>query len=221
MIITLDGPSGSGKSTLSKQIAKEYGLIHIDSGAIYRTIAYYFNKNKLSKDQYINSLDDIDIFYKKNGVTLDGKLLKNEIRTSEITELASKISVIPEIRDKVNNIIRAIANKTSVVVDGRDIGSVVLPSADYKFYIDASIEKRARRRLNQMRRKNILNNKSFNEIYSEIEQRDKRDMSRKLDPLTIPDGAFIINTSDKKIKDSIKQINQIIRGNNENHIKHS
>lgn len=221
MIITLDGPSGSGKSTLSKQIAKEYGLIHIDSGAIYRTIAYYFNKNKLSKDQYINSLDDIDIFYKKNGVTLDGKLLKNEIRTSEITELASKISVIPEIRDKVNNIIRAIANKTSVVVDGRDIGSVVLPNADYKFYIDASIEKRARRRLNQMRRKNILNNKSFNEIYSEIEQRDKRDMSRKLDPLTIPEGAFIINTSDKKIKDSIKQINQIIRGNNENHIKHS
>ncbi|MCI5675706.1 MAG: (d)CMP kinase [Firmicutes bacterium] len=221
MIITLDGPSGSGKSTLSKQIAKEYGLIHIDSGAIYRTIAYYFNKNKLSKDQYINSLDDIDIFYKKNGVTLDGKLLKNEIRTSEITELASKISAIPEIRDKVNNIIRAIANKTSVVVDGRDIGSVVLPNADYKFYIDASIEKRARRRLNQMRRKNILNNKSFNEIYSEIEQRDKRDMSRKLDPLTIPDGAFIINTSDKKIKDSIKQINQIIRGNNENHIKHS
>ncbi|MDY3946792.1 MAG: (d)CMP kinase [Ezakiella sp.] len=221
MIITLDGPSGSGKSTLSKQIAKEYGLIHIDSGAIYRTIAYYFNKNKLSKDQYINSLDDIDIFYKKNGVTLDGKLLKNEIRTSEITELASKISAIPEIRDKVNNIIRAIANKTSVVVDGRDIGSVVLPNADYKFYIDASIEKRARRRLNQMRRKNILNNKSFNEIYSEIEQRDKRDMSRKLDPLTIPEGAFIINTSDKKIKDSIKQINQIIRGNNENHIKHS
>lgn len=121
MIITLDGPSGSGKSTLAKRLAKVMNFTHIDSGSIYRAIAYYFITNGVTSDNYEKSLEDINISYSKNGVMLDGKRLKSEIRTVDVTELSSKIATYPFVRNYVDNIIKEIACNTSVVVDRKSV----------------------------------------------------------------------------------------------------
>lgn len=212
MIITFDGPSGSGKSTLAKKVSKKLKIMHIDSGSIYRTIAYYLNKNNINPEIAKSKLDNISITYDKYGVLLNGEHLKDELRTPEVTNVSSIIATQKEVREKVNNIIRQTADKYSVIVDGRDIGSAVLPKANYKFYIDASASTRARRRYNQLKRKGLLNGKTYNEILQDIEERDKRDKEREIDPLTIPENAIIINTSNKKINDTIDEILSFIQG---------
>lgn len=212
MIITFDGPSGSGKSTLAKKVSKKLKIMHIDSGSIYRTIAYYLNKNNINPEIAKSKLDNISITYDKYGVSLNGEHLKDELRTPEVTNVSSIIATQREVREKVNNIIRQTADKYSVIVDGRDIGSAVLPKANYKFYIDASASTRARRRYNQLKRKGMLNGKTYNEILQDIEERDKRDKEREIDPLTIPENAIIINTSNKKINDTIDEILSFIQG---------
>ncbi|WP_296254656.1 (d)CMP kinase [uncultured Ezakiella sp.] len=212
MIITFDGPSGSGKSTLAKKVSKKLKIMHIDSGSIYRTIAYYLNKNNINPEIAKSKLDNISITYDKYGVSLNGEHLKDELRTPEVTNVSSIIATQREVREKVNNIIRHTADKYSVIVDGRDIGSAVLPKANYKFYIDASASTRARRRYNQLKRKGLLNGKTYNEILQDIEERDKRDKEREIDPLTIPENAIIINTSNKKINDTIDEILSFIQG---------
>lgn len=206
MIITFDGPSGSGKSTLAKRIAKNLNLIHIDSGSIYRAIAYYLLTNNIDQNNLEDILNDIKIDYKKSGVRLDKKKLTYQIRTSDVANMASIIATKPYVRNRVNKIIRDISLNNSIVVDGRDIGSVVLPNADFKFYIEASAETRAKRRFNQMKRKKILNNKTYDDILSEIKERDKRDSEREHDPLVVPQNAIIIDTSKKNIQTNLSEI---------------
>ena len=206
MIITFDGPSGSGKSTLAKKVSKKLKVMHIDSGSIYRTIAYYLIKNNIDLEDAKDKVKDICISYNKYGVSLDGKHLKDELRTADVTNMSSVIATKRYVREKVNSIIRQTAYEYSVIVDGRDIGTAVLPDADYKFYIDASASTRARRRYNQLKRKDMLNGKSYQEILIDIEARDKRDKERDIDPLAIPENAIIINTSNKKINDTIDEI---------------
>lgn len=206
MIITFDGPSGSGKSTLAKRIAKNLNLIHIDSGSIYRAIAYYLLTNNIDQNNLEDILNDIKIDYKKSGVRLDKKKLTYQIRTSDVANMASIIATKPYVRNSVNKIIRDISLNNSIVVDGRDIGSVVLPNADFKFYIEASAETRAKRRFNQMKRKKILNNKTYDDILSEIKERDKRDSEREHDPLVVPQNAIIIDTSKKNIQTNLSEI---------------
>lgn len=212
MIITFDGPSGSGKSTLAKKVSKKLKAMHIDSGSIYRTIAYYLIKNNIDLEDANDKVKDICISYNKYGVSLDGKHLKDELRTADVTNMSSVIATKRYVREKVNSIIRQTAYEYSVIVDGRDIGTAVLPNADYKFYIDASASTRARRRYNQLKRKDMLNGKSYQEILLDIEARDKRDKERDIDPLAIPENAIIINTSNKKINDTIDEILSHIQG---------
>lgn len=212
MIITFDGPSGSGKSTLAKKVSKKLKVMHIDSGSIYRTIAYYLIKNNIDLEDAKDKVKDICISYNKYGVSLDGKHLKDELRTADVTNMSSVIATKRYVREKVNSIIRQTAYEYSVIVDGRDIGTAVLPNADYKFYIDASASTRARRRYNQLKRKDMLNGKSYQEILLDIEARDKRDKERDIDPLAIPENAIIINTSYKKINDTIDEILSHIQG---------
>lgn len=212
MIITFDGPSGSGKSTLAKKVSKKLKVMHIDSGSIYRTIAYYLIKNNIGLEDAKDKVKDICISYNKYGVSLDGKHLKDELRTADVTNMSSVIATKRYVREKVNSIIRQTAYEYSVIVDGRDIGTAVLPNADYKFYIDASASTRARRRYNQLKRKEMLNGKSYQEILIDIEARDKRDKERDIDPLAIPENAIIINTSNKKINDTIDEILSHIQG---------
>mgnify|MGYP002719250539 CR=1 FL=1 len=212
MIITFDGPSGSGKSTLAKKVSKKLKVMHIDSGSIYRTIAYYLIKNNIGLEDAKDKVKDICISYNKYGVSLDGKHLKDELRTADVTNMSSVIATKRYVREKVNSIIRQTAYEYSVIVDGRDIGTAVLPNADYKFYIDASASTRARRRYNQLKRKDMLNGKSYQEILIDIEARDKRDKERDIDPLAIPENAIIINTSNKKINDTIDEILSHIQG---------
>lgn len=212
MIITLDGPSGSGKSTLAKRLAKVMNFTHIDSGSIYRAIAYYFIANGVTSDNYEKSLKDINISYSKNGVLLDGKRLKSEIRTVDVTELSSKIATYPFVRNYVDNIIKEIAANTSVVVDGRDIGSSVLPNADFKFYIEADIQKRAARRILQIKRKNPESDIAVSDVREDLKIRDDRDKNREYSPLCIPENAIIIDTTNDSVKESLQKITRIIRG---------
>lgn len=212
MIITLDGPSGSGKSTLAKRLAKVMNFTHIDSGSIYRAIAYYFITNGVTSDNYEKSLEDINISYSKNGVLLDGKRLKSEIRTVDVTELSSKIATYPFVRNYVDNIIKEIAANTSVVVDGRDIGSSVLPNADFKFYIEADIQKRAARRILQIKRKNPESDIAVSDVREDLKIRDDRDKNREYSPLCIPENAIIIDTTNDSVKESLQKITRIIRG---------
>lgn len=212
MIITLDGPSGSGKSTLAKRLAKVMNFTHIDSGSIYRAIAYYFIANGVTSDNYEKSLEDINISYSKNGVLLDGKRLKSEIRTVDVTELSSKIATYPFVRNYVDNIIKEIAANTSVVVDGRDIGSSVLPNADFKFYIEADIQKRAARRILQIKRKNPESDIAVSDVREDLKIRDDRDKNREYSPLCIPENAIIIDTTNDSVKESLQKITRIIRG---------
>lgn len=212
MIITLDGPSGSGKSTLAKRLAKVMNFTHIDSGSIYRAIAYYFITNGVTSDNYEKSLEDINISYSKNGVLLDGKRLKSEIRTVDVTELSSKIATYPFVRNYVDNIIKEIAANTSVVVDGRDIGSSVLPNADFKFYIEADIQKRAARRILQIKRKNPESDIVVSDVREDLKIRDDRDKNREYSPLCIPENAIIIDTTNDSVKESLQKITRIIRG---------
>lgn len=206
MIITLDGPSGSGKSTLAKKIAKILKITHIDSGSIYRGIAYYLVNKNINSENVVDFLNDINIDYMKDGVRINNEKLAYKLRTPDVANIASIIATKSEVRDKVNRIIRKISKDKSIVVDGRDIGSAVLPNADYKFYIHASAETRARRRYVQMKRKNILNNKTYDDVLFDIKTRDKRDMERENDPLVVPDNAIIIDTSNKRIKDNVDEI---------------
>ena len=212
MIITLDGPSGSGKSTLAKRLAKVMNFTHIDSGSIYRAIAYYFITNGVTSDNYEKSLEDINISYSKNGVLLDGKRLKSEIRTVDVTELSSKIATYPFVRNYVDNIIKEIAGNTSVVVDGRDIGSSVLPNADFKFYIEADIQKRAARRILQIKRKNPESDIAVSDVREDLKIRDDRDKNREYSPLCIPENAIIIDTTNDSVKESLQKITRLIRG---------
>lgn len=212
MIITLDGPSGSGKSTLAKRLAKVMNFTHIDSGSIYRAIAYYFITNGVASDNYEKSLEDINISYSKNGVLLDGKRLKSEIRTVDVTELSSKIATYPFVRNYVDNIIKEIAGNMSVVVDGRDIGSSVLPNADFKFYIEADIQKRAARRILQIKRKNPESDIAVSDVREDLKIRDDRDKNREYSPLCIPENAIIIDTTNDSVKESLQKITRIIRG---------
>lgn len=212
MIITFDGPSGSGKSTLAKKVSKKLKVMHIDSGSIYRAIAYYLIENNIDLEDAKDKVKDICISYNKYGVSLNGKHLKDELRTADVTNMSSVIATRRYVREKVNSIIRKTSDAYSVIVDGRDIGTAVLPDADYKFYIDASASTRARRRYNQLKRKDMLNGKSYQEILKDIEARDKRDKERDIDPLAIPENAIIINTSNKKINDTIDEILSNIQG---------
>ena len=210
-IITIDGPAGAGKSTIAKEIAKRSGFTHLDSGAIYRAISV------ACKEAGINLEDEKAVFevarklqieLKGDRILLDGKDITEKIRTPEGGFLASKVAQFKEVREIVVKILREIAKGKRVVTDGRDAGTYIFPEADLKIYLTASPEERARRRYEELIKKGF--NVSFEEILKEVIERDERDKNREFAPLVIPEGAVVIDTTDKTIEDVLSEVSQLI-----------
>lgn len=211
MHIAIDGPAGAGKSTIAKSIAKKLDITYIDTGAMYRALTYKVLKELIdlnNNDIIINIVNETTIELDKNKVFLDKQDVSNEIRHPIINNNVSKIARIPEVRMKMVEIQREIAYNKSVVMDGRDIGTYVLPNANYKFYLTASIDERAYRRYLELKKKGIL--ASFQDIKNEIINRDKIDTERSIAPLRPAQDAIIINTTSKSIKMVINEIIDLI-----------
>lgn len=194
-IITIDGPSGAGKSTIAKLLATTSGFTYIDSGAIYRGIAYAFTTRK-NQEAIEEVLEDLPLsfeFGEDTRVVLAGRDISEEIRRPEISLVASSLSQIAAVRNYANAIQRELAKKGNVVLEGRDTGSVVFPDADIKFYLDARPEERAGRRYNELATKG--SGAELATVKEEMEKRDRNDSERALAPLVIPAGAIVVDTT--------------------------
>ena len=220
MIITIDGPSSSGKSTLAKLISDHFSIIHIDSGSIYRTITLLAIQNKLIIDKkvqvekLIECLNNNLITFKKNAenkfqICINNEFVESKIRSTTISNNVSTVATIKEIRDYVLKLQREIAQNKSIVMDGRDIGSVVFPNAEYKFYLDASLKNRSKRRWRELKdgEKNI----TITTVESDLENRDIIDSNRVHSPLVIPENAIVINSDDLSINQVFKKILHFIK----------
>ena len=220
MIITIDGPSSSGKSTLAKLISDHFSILHIDSGSIYRTITLLAIENKLIIDKkvqvekLIECLNNNVITFKKNTenkfqICINNEFVESKIRSTIISNNVSTVATIKEIRDYVLKLQREIAQNKSIVMDGRDIGSVVFPNAEYKFYLDASLKNRSKRRWTELKdgEKNI----TITTVESDLENRDIIDSNRVHSPLVIPENAIVINSDDLSINQVLKKILHFIK----------
>ena len=216
--IAIDGPAGAGKSTIAKAVAKEMGWIYADTGAMYRAIALYFLNNGIASDEEekINAaVDDISISiaFDEDGkqlVILNGEDVSGKIRTEEVSAMTSKISVYPKVREKLVNLQRELAKAQSLVMDGRDIGTTVLPDATLKVYLTASVEERARRRYLEYVQKG--EEADIEEIKADIAERDYRDMHREISPLAQAEDAVLVDSSDMTIDEVIAKLIELFNG---------
>jgi len=212
--IAIDGPAGSGKGSLAKELAKKYNLINIDTGATYRCVALKAIRNNITleeKEKIIELSKNINIDLKQDGrVFLDNEDVTKEIRSKEVTDIVSPLSSIVEVRKNLVDIQRKIANDNNVVMEGRDITTVVLPDAKYKFYLDADIEKRAERRFEENKQKNI--NTTYEEVYENIKNRDYNDMNKEYGALKKTEEQFYIDNTNLTIDDELDLIDKIIKG---------
>lgn len=214
--IAVDGPAGAGKSSLSKRIASALGFVYVDTGAIYRTVAVACKRagvDAAAADDVSEHLRDIsiDIRYDEDGLQmmiLNGDDVTTEIRQPDISMLASAVSALPCVRAFLLDMQREFARKYSVIMDGRDIGTVVLPDADVKIYLTASVEARAQRRILELREKGIET--TLEEVTRDIEQRDWQDTHREIAPLKKADDAVVADTSDLSFDESFNLLLRII-----------
>lgn len=213
--VAVDGPAGSGKSTVSKIVAKKLSLVHLDTGALYRAIAYFMERNNInfnSENEVKKHLKDIDIKIEKigdaQGILLNGKALKNELRNPIVTKIASKIAAYKSVRDYLLNFQRDFSKFQNVIMDGRDIGTVVLPNATVKIFITASPEVRAKRRFEQILKNG--GNPIYREILDSIKKRDYEDTHRGIAPLKKSDDAVLIDNSDWDLDQTVDNILNII-----------
>lgn len=213
--ISIDGTAGTGKSTLAKGLAKDLGYNYVNTGEMYRALTIYFLENNIKNEaEVVKSLKDINIEIAFNNFQqqtfLNGRLLtQSELRREEVGKMASYFSQIPEVRKKTVSLQRETASKYNVVMEGRDIGSIVLPNADVKFYITASPEIRAERRYKEL----LLNNKytNYQQIYSDIIERDNIDKNREISPLIIPENSHYVDTSNMNIEEVKEHCLNIIK----------
>ena len=215
--IAIDGPAGAGKSSIAKALSKRLGYIYIDTGAMYRAVALFFVENNVSDgtDSRIESLLEkleISIKYEDGAqkVILNGEDITGKLRLEEIGKLASKFSAIGSVREKLVALQRKLAQKENVVMDGRDIGTVVLPNADLKIYLSASSKVRAKRRYLELLEKGHTD-LDINEIEDEIIKRDEADMNRKISPLKQADDAYYLDSSDMTLEEVVSKILSMVK----------
>jgi len=215
--IAIDGPAGAGKSSIAKALSKRLGYIYIDTGAMYRAVALFFVENNVSDgaDSRIESLLDkleISIKYEDGTqkVILNGEDVTGKLRLEEIGKLASKFSAIGSVREKLVALQRKLAQKENVVMDGRDIGTVVLPNADLKIYLSASSKVRAKRRYLELLEKGHTD-LDINEIEDEIIKRDEADMNREISPLKQAEDAYYLDSSDMTLEEVVSKILSMVK----------
>ena len=211
-IIAIDGPSGSGKGTIAKEIAKRLGYTYVDTGAMYRCVSLKSLREGLEEkdeDNIVKLLKDMDIKLTNDGkVFLDGEDVSDEIRTTEVTHRVSKISSIIPLREVMRDKQHELAEKGNIVMEGRDITTEVFPNADFKFYLDASVEERAKRRQLQNEEKGIKS--TYEEVKAAIEERDYDDMHRPVGSLTRTEDQIYIDSSNMTIEEVINKILSIV-----------
>jgi len=219
LIITIDGPSGVGKGTLALHLVEILQLNYLNSGSIYRSIAYIAENNSIDLNdteklinigssiifKIIPEKHDVDIIY-------DDKVLNNLIYNEETAKIASQISSNKAFRLSLVSMQRSFAKEPGLIAEGRDMGSVIFPNADIKFFLTANNKTKAKRRLKQLKEKGI--NVSLTQLIDELNARDKRDLTREASPLIVPDDALVIKTDNKSIKDVQKEAIKHIKSNN-------
>lgn len=214
--IAIDGPSGAGKSTISRKAAEKFGFIYVDTGAIYRTIGLATKIRGVSLDDtaaVVALLPTLEIELKYNDageqhMYLDGNDVSRDIRLPEVSMLASKVSAIPAVREFLVDMQRGMPEKYDVIMDGRDIGTVILPNADLKIFLTADVRDRARRRYEELRAKGM--EKPFDEVLAEMEKRDEQDTQRAAAPLKAADDAVLLDTSGNTLEESIDEVCRLI-----------
>ena len=214
--VAIDGPAGAGKSTIAKRVANEKGFIYVDTGAMYRGMAIYFLEQKISPDEKEEIAKacqnaEVSIAYEdgEQQIYLNGKNVTALLRKEEVGKMASISSAIPEVRQKLLSLQRNLAKEKDVVMDGRDIGTNILPDADVKVYLTASSRTRANRRYLELREKNVDCN--LDEIEREIIARDERDMNREIAPLKQAEDAILIDSSDLSIEEVTEKILELCK----------
>jgi cytidylate kinase len=205
--IAIDGPSGAGKSTIAKLIAMRKGIDYIDTGSMYRAIAYKMLLQNIAltdSTRLATLLNETSIDFTSGNIILDGEIINDKIRTQEISKLASDASALADVRSKLVDLQRRMGDAKSVVMDGRDIGTNVLKDAEYKFFLTASAEDRAHRRWLELRAKG--EKPLFEIILAEIQERDINDTTRKLNPLRQAEDAVLIDSTGKTIEEVTQEI---------------
>ena len=216
MIIAVDGPAGSGKGTVTKRIEKELGFLNLDTGATYRCVALQVLRENVTlkdEEEIIKIANDIDIEINNRGdkdiILLNGEDVSKEIRTKEVTSIVSQVSSIIPVREKMVEIQRKLANGKNVIVEGRDIGTVVFPNANIKIYLDASEEIRAQRRYEENKQNGI--DITYEEVLENVKMRDYNDMHKKVGALKKADDAIVVDSTNLTIDEVVEKIKNIIR----------
>lgn len=214
--VAIDGPAGAGKSTIAKRVSSELGFIYVDTGALYRAIAYACIENKVETgnaeevEKLLPSLEINIIFFNgEQHILLNDADVTQKIRTEQVSMAASRVSAIPAVRAFLLELQRSFAKNENVIMDGRDIGTVVLPNAQVKIFLTASPEKRARRRLLQLKEQGI--EEDFDKILYDIVQRDYNDTHRDTAPLKAAQNAVMVDTSELTLEESVEKIISVIK----------
>ena len=213
MIVAIDGPAGSGKGTIASILSKKLNLVNIDTGATYRCVTLKVLRNKLNiddKEEIIKLSNNIDIrFDINNNVYLDGIDVTKEIRSKEVTNIVSPISSIVEVRKNMVDLQRRLGNSNNVVMEGRDITTVVFPNADFKFYLDATLEERVKRRYKEYKEKNI--EMSYEEVYENIKNRDYNDSHKEVGSLMRTEDQIYIDSTNLTIEEVTNKFMEVLK----------
>ena len=209
--VAIDGPAGAGKRTIAKLVGKEHNLMYINTGAMYRAVALKAEENNLSPEdveEICKLTEAMEMHFENDDLIVDGENIQDKITMPEISNIVSAYASIPEVRSILVKLQRAMSEKYSVIMDGRDIGTVVLKDADFKFFLTASAEERANRRFKELQERNI--ECSYDEILKDIIERDYKDSHRATDPLRKADDAVEIDSTSLDINGVVDAINKII-----------
>ncbi|MBE3591105.1 MAG: (d)CMP kinase [Firmicutes bacterium] len=215
-VIAIDGPAGAGKSTLARNLARRLRLLYVDTGAMYRAVARHALDRGVAADDaaaLAGLMDDLDLRLepKPNGryrVLVNGRDVTGRLRDRDVTRAVALVSQVPAVREKLVQIQRHLARGGGVVLDGRDIGTRVLPDADFKFFVTASLEERAARRYRQLRRRGQA--ASLEEVLAEVRERDEADMNRAVSPLRKAEDAVVIDTTGITVEEALRRVLAII-----------